>query len=93
MREGVRTGDFDRAGCDAPVYRGATTRYDGQAIKLSSVFGKDGMGDAGLVSAIVFYVEGKKYDLVDTKNPTYNATLITDVKSTEFFERYLAAVS
>ncbi len=37
------------AGCDAPVYEGAENTYDGRQIEAFSVFGSDGMGDAGLI--------------------------------------------
>ncbi|MBR6896980.1 MAG: nucleoside hydrolase [Lachnospiraceae bacterium] len=38
------------AGCDAKVYRGSEQRFDGAQINAFSVFGSDGMGDAGLIS-------------------------------------------
>ena len=37
------------AGCDAPVYKGASQRYGGEAIEAFSVFGGDGMGDMDLI--------------------------------------------
>ena len=37
------------AGCDAPVYKGADTRYGGDTIVAYSVFGADGMGEADLI--------------------------------------------
>ena len=40
---------LELAGCDAPVYKGAKENYDGSSIKAYSVFGNDGMGDAGLI--------------------------------------------
>jgi len=42
---------LELAGCDAPVYKGADQKYDGKSIEPFSVFGADGMGDAGLVTA------------------------------------------
>lgn len=40
---------LDAAGYDAPVYAGSTENLKGKEIDASSVFGKDGMGDANLV--------------------------------------------
>ena len=37
------------AGCNAPVYRGSSDNYRGKKIEAFSVFGSDGMGDAGLI--------------------------------------------
>ena len=37
------------AGCDAPVYEGSSENYSGEKIDAFSVFGSDGMGDAGLI--------------------------------------------
>ncbi|WP_051233752.1 nucleoside hydrolase [Butyrivibrio sp. NC3005] len=37
------------AGCSAPVYMGAHTSMDGIERETVSIFGKDGMGDAGLI--------------------------------------------
>jgi purine nucleosidase len=37
------------AGCDAPVFKGATKHYSGDEINIFSVYGKDGMGDQDLV--------------------------------------------
>ena len=53
---------LERAGCDVPVYRGSTTKYNGRAIEPFSVFGKDGMGDAGLVTT---RGEAQELDAVD----------------------------
>jgi purine nucleosidase len=38
------------AGSDAPVYKGSAENYAGKKIEAFSVFGSDGMGDAGLIS-------------------------------------------
>lgn len=38
------------AGCDAPVYKGSADTYDGTVKTAFSVFGEDGMGDAGIVN-------------------------------------------
>ena len=40
---------LEQAGSDAPVYKGAAENYNGERIKTFSVFGSDGMGDAGLI--------------------------------------------
>ena len=40
---------LELAGCDAPVYKGSDSRYDGEAISPYSVFGSDGMGDRNLI--------------------------------------------
>lgn len=40
---------LELAGCDAPVYKGSSENYSGEAIKAFSVFGTDGMGDADLI--------------------------------------------
>ena len=37
------------AGCSAPVYNGSSENYKGKKIEAYSVFGTDGMGDAGIV--------------------------------------------
>ena len=37
------------AGCDAPVYEGASRNYSGEKILPVSVFGEDGMGEKGLI--------------------------------------------
>lgn len=38
------------AGCSAPVYAGSSENYSGEKIEAFSVFGSDGMGDAGIIS-------------------------------------------
>lgn len=40
---------LEMAGCDAPVYKGASERYSGEEIHAFSVFGSDGMGDKDLI--------------------------------------------
>ena len=40
---------LELAGCDAPVYLGATSSLSGEENECFSVFGSDGMGDAGLI--------------------------------------------
>ena len=62
---------LELAGCDAPVYRGASINTMGEKIEAFSVFGSDGMGEAGIVNpkgdaedsdAILFILETvKKY--------------------------------
>ena len=37
------------AGCDAPVYKGASATYTGKKRETFSVYGKDGMGDNDLI--------------------------------------------
>ena len=41
--------NLEKAGCDAPVYRGSADTYDGTDKTAFSVFGEDGMGDAHLI--------------------------------------------
>lgn len=59
------------AGCDAPVYKGASTNYNDDNSESFSVFGTDGMGDADLIhpqkkaedkDAIDFILEAVKAD-------------------------------
>ncbi|MEE3427880.1 MAG: nucleoside hydrolase [Ruminococcus sp.] len=40
---------LEAAGSNAPVYAGASKTYNGKERKTFSVFGKDGMGDKGLI--------------------------------------------
>lgn len=40
---------LEQAGCDAPVYKGSADTIDGTVKTAFSVFGTDGMGDAGLI--------------------------------------------
>ena len=40
---------LETAGCDAPVFYGSDENYSGEKIGVSSVFGRDGMGEKGLV--------------------------------------------
>jgi len=40
---------LEMAGCDAPVYKGSFENCSGKRIEAFSVFGRDGMGDAGLI--------------------------------------------
>ena len=40
---------LETAGCDAPVFKGASQRYQGEEIHAFSVFGSDGMGDQDLI--------------------------------------------
>ena len=46
------------AGCNAPVYKGSDTRYNGEAIEAHSVYGKDGMGDKDLIHPVGQAQEG-----------------------------------
>ena len=40
---------LEMAGCDAPVYAGASAAYTGKERETFSVYGKDGMGDKDLI--------------------------------------------
>lgn len=50
------------AGSKAPVYNGAAENYSGEKIEAVSVFGSDGMGDAGLINTTA---EAEDKDAVD----------------------------
>ena len=59
------------AGCDAPVYKGASASYTGKKRETFSVYGKDGMGDNDLIhptrkaedkSAVDFIIDTVKAD-------------------------------
>ena len=43
---------LEMAGSDAPVYKGSEVNCSGKRIEAFSVFGKDGMGDAGLIHPV-----------------------------------------
>ena len=54
---------LEEVGCDQiPVYKGASTTYTGRKRSCFSVFGEDGMGDAGLIHP---KKEAEKGDAVD----------------------------
>ena len=55
---------LELAGCDAPVYKGSDTRYDGEAIAPFSVFGADGMGDMDLIHPRGQVREGDAIDFI-----------------------------
>ncbi len=55
---------LELAGCDAPVYKGSDTRYDGERIEPHSVFGKDGMGDRDLIHPKGQAREGDAVDFI-----------------------------
>lgn len=58
---------LELAGCDAPVYAGAVSTYSGEVQETFSVFGKDGMSDAGLIHPTASAAEGDATDfIVDT---------------------------
>ena len=40
---------LEMAGCNAPVYKGASSTYTSNPRKISSVFGNDGMGDHDMI--------------------------------------------
>lgn len=52
------------AGCDAPVYKGSAETYDGTVKSAFSVFGSDGMGDAGLIHPAKQAEEGDAIDFI-----------------------------
>ena len=55
---------LELAGCDAPVYKGSADTYDGTAKAAFSVFGSDGMGDAGLVHPTKKAEKGDAIDFI-----------------------------
>ena len=55
---------LELAGCDAPVYKGAAATIDGTQKTAFSVFGTDGMGDAGLVQPKKQAAEGDAVDFI-----------------------------
>ena len=55
---------LELAGCDAPVYKGSDTRYDGEPISAFSVFGADGMGDCDLIHPQGQAREGDAIDFI-----------------------------
>ena len=55
---------LEHAGCKAPVYKGASQRYGGEAIEAFSVFGSDGMGDKDLVHPQGQAQEGNAIDFI-----------------------------
>lgn len=52
------------AGAEAPVYKGSASTYDGVEQTVFSVFGTDGMGDAGLVNPKGKAQEGDAVDFI-----------------------------
>ena len=52
------------AECDAPVYKGAVVTYTGAECEIYSVFGEDGMGDAGLVHPLREVEKGNAVDFI-----------------------------
>lgn len=58
---------LELAGCDAPVYKGSDETYDGKKKAAFSVFGADGMGDAGLIDPKREAADGDAIDfIIDT---------------------------
>ncbi len=55
---------LELAGCDAPVYKGSADTLDGTIKNAFSVFGTDGMGDAGLVDPKKQAAEGDAVDFI-----------------------------
>ncbi|MBP5223312.1 MAG: nucleoside hydrolase [Lachnospiraceae bacterium] len=55
---------LEMAGCEAPVYKGSADSYDGKVTTAFSVFGKDGMGDAGLIHPKKQASEGDAIDFM-----------------------------
>lgn len=55
---------LELAGCDAPVYKGASENIEGEKTNAYSVFGSDGMGDAGLINPVKKAAEGDAVDFI-----------------------------
>ena len=55
---------LELAGCDAPVYKGSADTLDGTTKNAFSVFGTDGMGDAGLIDPKKQAAEGDAVDFI-----------------------------
>ena len=55
---------LDQVGCDAPVFKGSSTTYDGTEKFAFSVFGEDGMGDADLIHPSREANEGDAVDFI-----------------------------
>lgn len=55
---------LELTGCDAPVYAGAVSSYTGETKDIYSVFGEDGMGDAGLIHPTATAAEGTATDFI-----------------------------
>lgn len=55
---------LELVGCDAPVYKGADTTYDGEDKVAFSVFGADGMGEADLVHPTATAQDGDAVDFI-----------------------------
>ena len=55
---------LDQVGCDAPVFMGSSTTYDGTEKFAFSVFGEDGMGDADLIHPSREANEGDAVDFI-----------------------------
>ena len=52
------------AGCNAPVYKGASAALDGTTVEAFSVYGADGMGEADLVHPSGEAAEGDAVDFI-----------------------------
>ena len=55
---------LEMAGCDAPVYKGASTTYTGKEREAFSVYGEDGMGDQGLIHPTRTAEDGDAVDFI-----------------------------
>lgn len=55
---------LETAGCDAPVYKGSVDTFDGTIKTAFSVFGNDGMGDAGIINPSRQADEGDAIDFM-----------------------------
>ncbi len=55
---------LEMAGCDAPVFKGSATTYDGVDRTAFSVFGEDGMGDADIIHPSREADEGDAVDFI-----------------------------
>ena len=55
---------LEMADCNAPVYKGSADTLDGTKKEAFSVFGTDGMGDAGLINPKGVATEGDAVDFI-----------------------------
>nr|MCR5178943.1 nucleoside hydrolase [Lachnospiraceae bacterium] len=55
---------LETAGCNAPVYKGSADTFDGTVKTAFSVFGNDGMGDAGIINPSRQADEGDAIDFI-----------------------------
>lgn len=55
---------LELANCNAPVYKGSDTAFDGHKKEVNAVFGVDGMGDADLIHPKGTAAEGDAVDFI-----------------------------